>query len=64
MFERVKFTYPQKPKQPVMKDLNFTAIRGQTVALVGPSGCGKSTIISMLERYYDPAGGVVVKISI
>uniref|UniRef100_A0AC35GD70 p-glycoprotein n=1 Tax=Panagrolaimus sp. PS1159 TaxID=55785 RepID=A0AC35GD70_9BILA len=56
-FESVKFTYPQKPKQPVMVDLNFTAIRGQTVALVGPSGTGKSTIISMLERFYDVTGG-------
>lgn len=61
LFESVKFTYPQKPNQPVMRDLNFTAIRGQTVALVGPSGSGKSTVISMLERYYDPTGGVVVR---
>uniref|UniRef100_A0A914DQ75 Uncharacterized protein n=1 Tax=Acrobeloides nanus TaxID=290746 RepID=A0A914DQ75_9BILA len=59
LFEGVKFTYPQKPNQAVMRDLNFTAIRGQTVALVGPSGSGKSTVISMLERYYDPTGGVV-----
>lgn len=56
-FEGVKFTYPQKPNQPVMVDLNFTAIRGQTVALVGPSGTGKSTIIAMLERFYDVSGG-------
>lgn len=59
-FEEVKFTYPQKPNQPVMRELTFKANRGQTVALVGPSGSGKSTVISMLERYYDPTGGLVV----
>ncbi|KAE9546705.1 hypothetical protein FO519_010083, partial [Halicephalobus sp. NKZ332] len=59
LFEKVKFTYSQKPNQPVMVDLNLTALRGQTVALVGPSGCGKSTIISMLERFYDVTGGTL-----
>ena len=59
LFEHVKFTYPQKSNLPIMVDLNFTALRGQTVALVGPSGCGKSTTISMLERFYDVAGGAL-----
>ncbi|VDM80090.1 unnamed protein product, partial [Strongylus vulgaris] len=59
MFEDVKFSYPQRPRQPVMRGLQFSAQRGQTVALVGPSGSGKSTIISMLERFYDTNGGHV-----
>ncbi|CAD6193301.1 unnamed protein product [Caenorhabditis auriculariae] len=59
LFEDVKFSYPQRPRQPVMKGLQFTAQRGQTIALVGPSGSGKSTIISMLERFYDTTGGFV-----
>ncbi|KAK0395277.1 hypothetical protein QR680_001199 [Steinernema hermaphroditum] len=59
-FKHVKFTYPQRPRQPVMTDLNFNANRGQTVALVGPSGSGKSTVISMIERFYDPTGGAVL----
>lgn len=60
MFEGVKFSYPLKPNDPVMKNLQFSASRGQTVALVGPSGCGKSTAIALLERFYDPKGGFVV----
>ncbi|VDO63263.1 unnamed protein product [Heligmosomoides polygyrus] len=59
LFEDVKFSYPQRPRQPVMRGLQFSAQRGQTVALVGPSGSGKSTIISMLERFYDASAGHV-----
>uniref|UniRef100_A0A1I7WKH5 ABC transmembrane type-1 domain-containing protein n=1 Tax=Heterorhabditis bacteriophora TaxID=37862 RepID=A0A1I7WKH5_HETBA len=64
LFDNVKFSYPQRPHQPVMRGLQFTAQRGQTVALVGPSGSGKSTIISMMERFYDTTGGFLVRFNI
>uniref|UniRef100_A0A914PD23 ABC transporter domain-containing protein n=1 Tax=Panagrolaimus davidi TaxID=227884 RepID=A0A914PD23_9BILA len=50
-FDKVQFTHPQKQNKPVMTNLSFTAMPGQTIALDGPSGTGKSTIISMLERF-------------
>uniref|UniRef100_A0AC35F7A6 ABC transporter domain-containing protein n=1 Tax=Panagrolaimus sp. PS1159 TaxID=55785 RepID=A0AC35F7A6_9BILA len=56
-FDKVQFTYPQKQNQPVMTNLSFKALPGQTIALVGPSGTGKSTIISLLESFYDVCGG-------
>ena len=43
----------------VLKGVSFDVPRGSRVALVGPSGAGKSTILSLIERFYDPTGGVV-----
>jgi ABC-type multidrug transport system fused ATPase/permease subunit len=43
----------------VLKGVSFQVSRGSRVALVGPSGAGKSTILSLIERFYDPTGGVV-----
>ncbi|CAJ0609886.1 unnamed protein product [Cylicocyclus nassatus] len=58
-FEGVHFSYPQRPHQPIMRGLQFTVQKGQTVAIVGPSGSGKSTVISLLERFYDASAGTI-----
>ena len=57
--EDVKFHYPSRPNVPIVKGLSLTFKAGRTAALVGASGSGKSTIISLVERFYDPTGGVV-----
>lgn len=43
----------------VLRGVSFSAERGKRTALVGPSGAGKSTILALIERFYDPTGGVV-----
>jgi ABC-type multidrug transport system fused ATPase/permease subunit len=43
----------------VLRGVSFSAPRGKRTALVGPSGAGKSTILALIERFYDPTGGVV-----
>ena len=58
-FQDVSFVYPSAPEKVVLKSLNLSAKRGQTVALVGHSGCGKSTTVQMLLRFYDAASGTV-----
>jgi ATP-binding cassette subfamily B protein len=44
---------------PVLKDVSFTALPGQMVALVGPSGAGKTTITHLVARLYDVSAGAV-----
>lgn len=58
-FSDVKFHYPNRANVPVLQGLNVKIQQGQMVAFVGASGCGKSTSVSLLERFYDVAGGAV-----
>eukprot|EP00391_Amoebophrya_sp_Ameob2_P013158 CAMPEP_0178986568 /NCGR_PEP_ID=MMETSP0795-20121207/2772_1 /TAXON_ID=88552 /ORGANISM="Amoebophrya sp., Strain Ameob2" /LENGTH=2579 /DNA_ID=CAMNT_0020677635 /DNA_START=27 /DNA_END=7765 /DNA_ORIENTATION=- len=53
-FEDVHFAYPSRPRNPILKGLNLTILRGDTVALCGPSGGGKSTVMQLILRFYDP----------
>ncbi|QOZ12456.1 glucan ABC transporter ATP-binding protein/ permease [Bradyrhizobium sp. CCBAU 51765] len=56
-FNDVTFSYDGK--RPAIEDLTFTALPGQTIALVGPTGAGKSTAIALLHRAFDPQSGVI-----
>jgi subfamily B ATP-binding cassette protein MsbA len=55
-FERVGFSYGDEP---VLRDVNFVARRGEVVALVGASGAGKSTLVDLIPRFYEPTSGVI-----
>ncbi|CAB3248407.1 unnamed protein product [Arctia plantaginis] len=55
----VVFHYPSRPDVPILKGVNISVKRGQSVALVGHSGCGKSTIIQLISRFYDVIKGSV-----
>ena len=46
--------------EPVLKDINLTIKKGQTVALVGKSGAGKSTLADLLPRLIDVNQGSVL----
>ncbi len=50
-YKDVSFAYEKG--RPVLKHVNLTINKGQTIAFVGNSGGGKSTLISLLPRFYD-----------
>jgi ATP-binding cassette subfamily B protein len=56
-FKDVSFSYDGK--RPAVADLSFTALPGETVALVGATGAGKSTALALLHRAFDPQSGTV-----
>lgn len=57
VFDRVGFGYD--PARPVLHDISFEALPGQTVALVGHTGSGKSSILSLVAKFYLPTSGEV-----
>jgi ATP-binding cassette subfamily B protein len=56
-FKDVSFSYDGK--RPAIADVSFTALPGETVALVGPTGAGKSTALALLHRVFDPQSGSI-----
>ena len=57
VFEHVDFAYETEP---VLQNIDFTARKGDVVALVGPSGAGKSTLVDLIPRFYAPTGGRIL----
>ena len=55
--EHVDFSYTDG--HPILKDINLTIQKGQTIALVGQSGSGKSTLVDLIPRYHDVCGGAI-----
>ena len=58
-FRNVSFRYPDAEEY-VLKDISFTAKRGETVAIIGSTGCGKSTVVNLIPRFYDATEGQVL----
>lgn len=56
-YRNVSFKYD---KELVLKDINLTIKKGQTIALVGKSGSGKSTLVDLLPRFMDVTEGEVL----
>jgi ATP-binding cassette, subfamily B, multidrug efflux pump len=55
-FKNVTFRYPFD-KVPVIKNIDFSILRGQTLGIVGPTGAGKSTLIRQLLREFNVTDG-------
>jgi ATP-binding cassette subfamily B protein len=58
-FKNVSFNY-NGAEEPVLHNLSFTALPGQTTAIVGSTGSGKSTLLNLIPRFYDVNQGEIL----
>ncbi|MGC9327257.1 MAG: ABC transporter ATP-binding protein, partial [Candidatus Hinthialibacter sp.] len=56
-FDHVTFSYDGQTD--VLREISFTAKKGEQIALAGPSGAGKSTLVNLIPRFYDPTSGAI-----
>lgn len=57
-FKDVTFSYDEGIE--ILKKINFSVEKGQTVAIVGPTGAGKTTIVNLLSRFYNVDSGEIL----
>lgn len=57
-FRHVDFGY--EDGQDVLKDVSFTAKRGETVAILGSTGSGKSSLVQLIQRLYTCRSGEIL----
>ncbi|HOA37341.1 MAG TPA: ABC transporter ATP-binding protein [Flavihumibacter sp.] len=58
-FEDVGFKH-KTAQQHAVKNISFTAAKGETIAFVGPSGAGKTTLVKLLAGLYRPQQGKIL----
>ncbi|PYP68105.1 MAG: antibiotic ABC transporter ATP-binding protein [Gemmatimonadetes bacterium] len=56
-FDSISFAYETEP---VLLDIDFSARKGEVIALVGPSGAGKSTLVDLIPRFFEPTSGRIL----
>lgn len=57
--KEAEFHYPTRPNIQILKRLQLSIKKGESIALVGESGCGKSTVIQLIQRLYDLDNGKI-----
>lgn len=56
---KVEFRYPGA-EEPVLRDVDLIARRGETTAVIGSTGSGKTTLLNLVPRLFDATGGQVL----
>lgn len=57
-FDHVDFAYPDAEEK-TLEDISFTALPGQTTAIIGSTGSGKSSLVNLIPRFFDISGGSI-----
>ena len=58
-FQNVTFRY-EGAEEDALRNISFTAEKGETTAIIGATGSGKTTIANLILRFYDVSGGRIL----
>lgn len=57
----LSFAYPDRPEEPVLKNLKLEINKNEKIGVVGKSGGGKSTLVKLLLGFYNyPEGAILI----
>ncbi|MDB5085393.1 MAG: transporter [Bacilli bacterium] len=59
-FQNVSFSYEGAAGEPVLKNISFTCLPGETIGIIGSTGSGKSSLVSLIPRFYDVSSGKIL----
>lgn len=57
-FRNVSFKYPDS-KDYILRNITFSAHKGETVAIIGSTGSGKTSLVNLIPRFYDATEGEI-----
>lgn len=57
-FEDLTFAY-EADSDVILRNVNFTARKGEVIALVGSSGAGKTTLVNLIPRFHEVTAGSI-----
>jgi ATP-binding cassette, subfamily B, multidrug efflux pump len=57
-FRNVSFKYPDA-KDYILRNITFSAHKGETVAIIGSTGSGKTSLVNLIPRFYDATKGEI-----
>jgi ATP-binding cassette subfamily B protein len=58
-FEKVDFSYAVTEGEPVLKNISFTCMPGETLGIIGSTGSGKTSLVNLIPRFYDVTAGCI-----
>lgn len=58
-FSNISFSYAGASGEPVIKNVSFTCMPGETIGIIGSTGSGKTTLVNLIPRFYDVSEGSI-----
>ncbi|WP_183601148.1 ABC transporter ATP-binding protein [Paenibacillus phyllosphaerae] len=58
-FDQVSFSYEGASGEPVLRNITFACMPGETIGIIGSTGSGKSTLVNLIPRFYDADSGSI-----